>query len=142
MPRRGQKPKPKATVSATAWASFAPPDDLDDVARAELERLIAHLDAKGVLAKTDPRLAIATARTHALIEQAAGELFAPGVTLTQEAANGTLMPHPMIAVLDKLHQRMRGLLADMGLSPKTARLTEPKGADSDDSWGDMLSVAG
>jgi P27 family predicted phage terminase small subunit len=140
--RRGPKPKKAVRAAVDPWPGFAPPSDLDSETFREFARLSGELRAKGVIDKTDPRLVVATARTHSLIEKAAAELTAKGVKLTQTASNGTLMPHPMVAVLDKLHQRLRGLLADMGLSPKTARLTDPKSETQSNPWGDLLNVVG
>lgn len=138
MARRG--PKPKRTGGAS-WGDFEPPKNLDAVARAEFGRLTGALAAVGTLDRTDPRLVVAAARTHALLERAHAELAEGGGKLTLTAANGTLMAHPLLGVVGNLTLRVKSLWYDMGLTPASAKLGTAAPGD-DGEWAGLLSVHG
>ena len=130
----------KPHVGGALWEGFSPPADLSAVARAEFDRLSDALSSTGALDRTDPRIVVSAARTHDLIERAFAELG--DYKLTEASANGTLMPHPMLGVLNTLTMRLRRLWADMGLTPATSKLGTPKDASQANPWGDLLNVAG
>jgi P27 family predicted phage terminase small subunit len=138
-PKRRTSTNTKPSQGGDLWSGFAPPIDFAGEALAEYTRLVGVLDRVGTLRKTDPRIVVAAARTHALIERATAELA--GDTLTLQAANGTAMPHPMLAVLNTLTMRLTRLWSDMGLTPASARLTSPKSDEkAANPWDGLLNA--
>ena len=113
MARRGPKSRPAASVDL--WEDFEAPHGLDPRVLAEFRRLETNLQRNGTKARTDPSLAIEAARIRVLLEMAHDEL-AGG--LTTEASNGTPMSKPAVAQVNSLTMRLRGLLNDMGLTPR------------------------
>jgi P27 family predicted phage terminase small subunit len=132
--QRGPKAKNPAPAPAGLWEGFDPPADLDAEARAEFARLTVALQQVGTAGRTDPRLVVAAARTHSLIEKAHAELAEGLGKLTQVAANGTLMPHPMIAVLNSLTMRLKALWHDLGLTPASAKLGSAPADEAENPW--------
>jgi phage terminase small subunit len=131
-PKRRTSTNTKPSQGGDLWSGFAPPIDFAGEALAEYTRLVGVLDRVGTLRKTDPRIVVAAARTHALIERATAELA--GDTLTLQAANGT-------AVLNTLTMRLTRLWSDMGLTPASARLTSPKSDEkAANPWDGLLNA--
>jgi hypothetical protein len=91
-----------------------------------------------VAEKTDPALVVAAARIHSMLERAHRELGQDDLTIV--AANGTLCAHPLVGVINTLTQRARALWADMGLTPKTSKLTDPGDKGDVNGWNDLLVV--
>lgn len=131
------------------------PPGLDAEEAEEFARVVEAVRAIGTLGRCDIRLIEATARTSVLIRRAYAELAqakpatdgdtsrdaAEGIyRLTLRAANGTPMPHPMIGVINSQTMRLRGLLADLGLSPKTAKLGGGPESKPDAKWEGILGV--
>lgn len=153
VPKRGPKPK-KKPAPADPWAGFKPPANLDAEAKAEYARLKLVLQRVGTAATTDPRIVVAAARTHSMLEKAHQELAetftearlgrdAAFGNLTQIAANGTLMPHPMIAVISNQTLRLKALWNDLGLTPGSAKLgTEKQEEKKADQWAGLNLVGG
>lgn len=142
MAKRG--PKPAATPEprpdgGPLWEGYGPPADLTDAGRREFDRLVSALAHAGTLDRTDPQLVASAARTHDLIERAAAEIGSGALAFP--SSNGTMMPHPLLSVLNTLTMRSKTLLAEMGLTPR-GRGGSAKAADDANPWGDLLGVAG
>lgn len=148
MARRGPKAKtaansPAARGGAVDWRGVEPSAHLSGAARAEFLRLVELLDGAGTLGRTDPRLVELYAVNYDLLCRARDELDRDG--LTQANAKGTLVPHPMIAVLNSATIRLRGLIADLGLTPATSRHSgegRHNQEEGDNPWAGLLSVTG
>lgn len=118
-----------------------PPPGLTDAELAEFIRLIDAMREIGTADRTDVNLVAATARTQVILDRAYLELNS-AEKLTQIAANGTQMPHPMLAVINAQTMRLRGLLADLGLTPATNKLGHGKQTVKTESkWGDLIPDA-
>lgn len=116
------------------------PDGLSEAETAEFTRLVGAIKTTGTFGRCDVRLIEAAARTQVLIDRAYAELGTSDLTI--EAANKTAMPHPMLGVINSLTMRLRGLLGDLGLTPKTSNLGGGDDAKADDRWNGVLNVAG
>jgi P27 family predicted phage terminase small subunit len=127
--------------SPTEATTVEIPGDLDAEEAAEFGRLAEQLRGRGLLERTDVRAIEMAACCYAEIVRARAVVKAEGLTLT--ASNGTAMPHPMIAVINTLRMRLRGLLKDMGLVPSSSKLAtlEPSAEpDRSDPWNRVLHV--
>jgi P27 family predicted phage terminase small subunit len=112
---------------------------MSDTALCEYHRLVAVLAKVGTLDRTDPTLVVAAAQVRALLAKAHAELDASELVL--EASNGTPMPHPMLAVVNTMTNRLRGLMKDLGLTAATAKLGDRAAqatAEAENPWGDLL----
>jgi P27 family predicted phage terminase small subunit len=140
MARRGPKPRKPSPDrgGGVLWHGFEPPADLPGPARAEFDRLRAALAHVGTLDRTDPALVVTAARVGALVGKALDAIEADGLTLT--AGNGTPMKHPMLETLNGLTMRQRGLWADMGLTPETARHGVKQADEASNPWTGLLNV--
>jgi P27 family predicted phage terminase small subunit len=137
MPKRG----PKAKYVGPSKSKVAAPEGLNAEEAREFKRLVEALRSRGTLERCDVRLIEAASKTFVLLGRAHDELGHE--PLTSEAANGTPMPHPMIGVINSLTMRLRGLLGDLGLTPKTSGLGDAPGdAGAEDHWDGVLNVAG
>jgi P27 family predicted phage terminase small subunit len=144
--KRGVKPRTPANTpkkpAGTAKGSAVPPAHLKDEARIAYQRLAGVLKAAGTLDRTDSTLIEMYAVNYALLRKAEGELG--GDKLTVKTKRGAVFAHPMIAVMNSTTIRLRGIIADLGLSPASSRY----GGDGDntgedeDEWGDLLSFTG
>jgi P27 family predicted phage terminase small subunit len=145
MAKRGVKartpensPKKKA---GTARGAINPPPHLTDVARSEYRRLAGILKSAGTLDRTDTRLIEMYAVNYALLRRAEEDLDRDGPT--HETPRGAFIAHPMIAVMNAATIRLRGIIADLGLSPASSRHGGTgETEEDDDSWGDLLSITG
>lgn len=101
------------------------------------------LESRSLLSRTDPQLVLLTARVHGMLERAFEDLRKLG-SLTYELPNGAKVADPLVAMTSALAQRLRGLLSDLGLSPKTSRVVKRSDADEsrDTKWGNLLDVVG
>lgn len=138
MAKRGRKAK----ATPDAPDEFPVPVTLNVDEAREFRRLTGACREAGTLAKADVRLIEAAARTLVLLDRAHEELG--GSELTLEAANGTMMPHPLLGVINAQTMRARGLLKDLGLTPGSAKSGGAANGKSegDGRWGDLLSVTG
>lgn len=140
MPRvkRGPKPKTRANSrqpakavkgSRASLASFPIPDGTSVATRAEFERLKALVETRGAADQADPGAVfdLAVARTKAVGLLA--EVEADGLIVTVMGARGgsSTKAHPALPVIVSLINAMRGLRADLQISPHTAvPLEEPE----------------
>jgi P27 family predicted phage terminase small subunit len=142
MAKRGPKSKkPPARAKAAPPAYTLPVTSLVGDELAEFERIIAALHTAGLADRNDIRLVESAARTHVLLLRAAEEL-ASAESLTDVAANGTAMPHPMVAVVDRLTSQLSRLYRLLGLtSASRARPAAPP-VQTNDPWEGLLGVVG
>jgi hypothetical protein len=52
------------------------------------------------------------------------------------------MPHPMLGVINVQTMRLRGLLADLGLTAASSKLGGGSDAKAEDKWGGLLDAVG
>jgi P27 family predicted phage terminase small subunit len=144
MAKRGPKRRTaaqtrKAASTRSRLSALTPPAKLTGAQRVAFRRLVGAIRAAGTADRVDVELVVATARTLVLLDQAHKEL--DGESLTLEAANGTAMPHPLLGVINAQTMRLRALLADLGLTPASAKLGgAATGDDQADEWSGILSV--
>lgn len=135
--KRGPKPRRDAIAYPTPASE---PGGLTGAERAEFRRLQAAMESLGTFDKTDVSLVEAAARTSVLLRRAYAALGeAP---LVVEAANKTLMPNPNLKIIAMFSALLRRLLADLGLTPKSARLGDGEGARHDARWGGLIYDGG
>jgi phage terminase small subunit len=112
---------------------------MNDEELAEFARLYGVLSRKGLADQTDPGIVVLAAQTHGQLLRAYESL---GDSLVITAPNGVIMAHPMLAVISRCVARLRGLMNDMRLTPKSA----PKGGaggeqrGEDNPWSELLSI--
>lgn len=135
-PKRGPKKRPEKPVRG----EIDPPKGMNAAEQTEFARLVEAMRNLGTLRRSDVRLIEATARTVVLLDRAHKELGKG--KLTETAANGTPMPHPMLAVINSQTMRLRGLLRDLGLTPASSKLGTVGTTSGDDRWDGVLNVAG
>jgi P27 family predicted phage terminase small subunit len=139
-PKRGPKPKRRSrTDGGILWEGYEIPDDLELDQHREFLRLVEILRQKGNLDRTDPRIVLATVRTQGTIDEAYRELEREG--LTSVNTQGTTVAHPLLAAINALLMRLRGLLNDMGLTPKSAGLTGSTVDAAESKWGSLIDAS-
>jgi P27 family predicted phage terminase small subunit len=131
---------PKVRQKGRATGEIEIPEGLDEPGRVEFLRLVEQVRARGTLDRIDVQLLVATARTVVLLEKAHAELGAGA--LTKKSGDGTPMPHPMLNVINVQTMRLRGLLNDLGLTPKTSKLGDAPAKKAENPWEGLLNVAG
>lgn len=135
MAKRGRK----AAKSPDAPDEIIAPSTLNAAEEREFRRLVDACREAGTLARADARLIEDAAKMQVLLDRAREELGSGPMTL--KAANGTLMPHPMIAVIGSYSMRLRGLRKDLGLTSSPSKSNDKPGKpEGDGRWGDLLSV--
>lgn len=147
MARRGPKPKTETNskarpVGSVDWSGVSIPDHLSDRGKAEFARLVEMLRSAGTLNRTDPRMVEAYAINYDMLVKASMDVERDGVTT--ENRFGASVPHPALSVINQATVRLRGLINDMGLCPRTSRYVgqpAPKAGDGD-PWEGLLNVAG
>jgi P27 family predicted phage terminase small subunit len=100
------------------------------------------LRENGTLDATDPTLIEAYATARAMLRAAVQTVELEGLTVT--GAHGGMAQNPACGIADKALLRLRGLIADMGLSPASAKLSNAGKPTSpgESKWGDLLGVVG
>lgn len=137
MAKRGRKAQRPPEVPD----DVAVPSALNAAQAREFRRVVEACREAGSLARADARLIEDASRMQVLLDRAHEELGSGSMVL--EAANGTAMPHPMIAVIGSLSMRLRGLRKDLGLTSNPSKSNDKAGGDKGDGrWGDLLSVTG
>lgn len=152
MGTRGPKPRTgrnsRRVGKKSPWWGFRPPDDFDDEALIEFDRLRNALKERGLLDVTDPRMVTMAVSLHRVIVEASEQVVRSTKegTLVYETPNGCQAPHPMLAVLTNTTTRLRGLLNDMRLTPKSltaaALAKEDAEAPVSNKWGGILDATG
>jgi P27 family predicted phage terminase small subunit len=139
LPKRGPKPKKSAARPAAA-PKPSPATRLVGDELEEFERIVAALESAGLADRNDVRLIESAARTHVLLLRAADELAA-AEALTDVAANGTAMPHPMVSVCDRLTSQLSRLYRLLGLTA-ASRSRPAAPTKIEDHWEGLLGVVG
>jgi len=112
----------------------APPSDLTDVAKAEYDRLIAVLEAKGTLDRLDLGIVAEAARIKALLDRAHADVL--------------LIEPRAIQVVALLTSQRRGLLRELGLTLQPSRSVvrgnsgAPDGDAEEDPIREHLKISG
>ena len=113
------------------------PSYLDDLARVEYAKLVEVLAESGNLAKTDPRLIEAYAGNYSLMVRAITELnTAPLVT----GDKGRSFVNPLVGIVHNSTQKVRQVIADLGLSPSSAKAVADNlpGVESSEKWAKLV----
>lgn len=131
MATRGPKPKDSIPSSAYSGRMIAP-SDLDDVGKQAWEKVVADLRTTGTLHKTDTQLIALYARTYSLFNRT--ELELANATLTIDSS-GMVRLHPLANLYSTLVPRLRQILSDLGLSPKTRKVNETE--EIDPKWANF-----
>lgn len=117
----GKVKKGKAPVVINPHLPCAP-SYLDNVARDQFKALARVLLECGKLPQTDVKLIEAYAANYSLLIRAVEDLNTQPLTYTSE--NGRPFVNPLIAVVHNATQKVRQIIADLALSPVTAKLVE------------------
>lgn len=94
-----------------------PPEELDGEALLEWHRICDELEAVGRLDKTDRAVLTLYAETWQTWRSAAKAVAKSGSVIRYP--NNVVGPSPFYKVMRETGQQLRGLLADMGLTPTT-----------------------
>lgn len=135
MATRGRKPaKPEpGPIADSEWVA---PDYLTDRGRAVYGWLVGVLREAGRLSRTDPRLIEAYAVNYDLLVTAYEEIKRDGLTVVSDRGNKN--PHPLLTAVNQSTQRLKTIITDLGLNPRTYGGAPEPGGDGDDQWGDLL----
>jgi P27 family predicted phage terminase small subunit len=138
-PKTCQNSKPNPTNVIT---EYPVPASLDDVGKQEFVRLMGLLQSRGTLEQTDLRVIEEAAAAVSELVVMRASIADQGMTIT--AANGTLIPHPLLGMVNRTSSRLRGLLNDLGMSPKHSRHGGQASSSSNtsDPWDGLLGVVG
>ena len=121
--------------------TYPVPRSLDDRGREEFRRLVGALKARGTLDRADIRVVELAAAAYSELLTMQGQVRADGMTC--KAANGTLIPHPLLGMVGRTATRLRGHLNDLGLSPKSSKHGgQTVGQAPSDEWEGLLNVVG
>jgi len=142
---KGPKPKTSRNTKAKpvkAQAEYQVPASLDAVGKQEFKRLMGLLKARGTFEQTDLRMIEEAAAAVSELVLMRAAIAEQGMTI--EAANGTLIPHPLLGMVNRSSSRLRGLLNDLGMSPKHSRHGGQTAGTSStsDPWDGLLGVVG
>jgi hypothetical protein len=121
------------------WEGFHPPPDLAGEALAEYHRLVGALRQAGVLSRCDPGVVVTGARVRAMLERVARDIDRSG--LLGKRGTGSTATHPNVMIFLMLSKLQRGLWADMGLVPSTARHGTPAAVDEASPFRGLLGMA-
>jgi len=125
----GKRPIPRETLKPAAGAE--PPPRLNQAAREEWDRLVPELHRLGLLTQLDRAALAAYCDAWALYRRAADRLEEDGDVVT--AGNGTLIPHPSVAIAIRAMQKIRELSSEFGFTPAARTRIEMAAAEEDDS---------
>jgi P27 family predicted phage terminase small subunit len=126
-------------LSVGASALPQPPTHLDAIGQAAWQRLVAALDARGLLeTELDFGMLESWAATYAQWRAAQAALNKHGLTYTLKT--GYVGQRPEVAIAHKSKLLLKGLSAELGLSPSArARMSlPPPGDGADDELESLL----
>lgn len=123
------------------WSKVSAPEGLSDGAAREWARLVRLLRSMGSLERTDPMAVEALAVNVDLLRRCREAVDLEGLVVPI-GDDGRVMAHPLLQVVNQATLRLRGLLADLGLTPASNRHAgKASGGGSDDNkWGGLLSL--
>lgn len=138
MATRGRKPQ-RATDGPIPASGWATPDYLSDRARSEFERLVGILKTAGDITRTDPRLVELYAVNYDVLVTAQAVIKEQGMTVVSDRNN--ISPHPLLMTINQATIRLKGIIADLGLSP-AAKAASGGGTSKREKevqgWGDLI----
>lgn len=124
MSKKGPKPKDKPEPFD---GQLEMPDDLDPVGVQAWLSVVADLTTLGTLHQTDANMIALYARTFSMFMRIEDQLSQEDLTIA--SMNGVRI-NPLVTAHASLVPRVRQLLSDLGLSPRTRGKTEDdKGVD-------------
>ena len=139
MARPGPKPRLASYTRRPPGADKAPewpvPPHLGEIARGEFIRLVRVLRERGTLVATDPGIVEAAATCYEAFRIAQATLDEDGLFLTGDHG---LRTHPGVKVVLDMTGRLRQVLSDLGLTPKTSLVGGSTPSTEADKWGDLL----
>ena len=143
MARRGPKARTATNTrhghAGGLWDGFRLPSDEGDDVIAHYRRLIEVLDKIGTRQKIDPMMVVNAARSLAMLDKANKVVLDQG--LTAVGGHGSPIPHPLLAVINSLTLRVRGMMNDFGLTAASAKLASPaSSSDNETPWAGLLNV--
>jgi P27 family predicted phage terminase small subunit len=106
----------------------APPEWLDEVAKAEWERVIPDLAEMGVLSRADRPALAAYCTAWSRWVEAEGMVKKFG-TIVKSPEKGFPMKSPYLSIADQALETMRKLLVEFGLTPSSRSRIRAGGAD-------------
>ncbi|MCL6453561.1 MAG: phage terminase small subunit P27 family [Alicyclobacillus sp.] len=123
-----------------------PPAWLDPVAKREFKRLAAELQELDLLTNVDVNALAAYCDAYSDYVACTRIIREEGllVEYTNKAAETNKVPHPLLSKKKQLHDQMRSLALEFGLTPSArAKLAMPKGeerpkTEEEKLFGDML----
>lgn len=147
MAKRGPKRRPGPDRGPFAEADWKAPEYLSPRARKEFERVYQLLQESGRDELTDPRLVEAYAVNYDMLLLSYSDVLRDGTTV--ESDRGNKSRHPAVDGVNSITMRLRGIINDLGFSPRSVRgATEvapssptTKDDGSPDGWGGLLKLA-
>jgi P27 family predicted phage terminase small subunit len=138
MAKPGRKVRAAAALRAGAKGRLpAPPAHIKGEAAVAWRDVVKRLVAAGNLARSDPALVEQYATFTALFKQARATVEREGLTV--EGGHGSTHQHPAYEVMNSAALRLRGIVHDLRLSPKTSgTAADPGEAAADNKWGGLF----
>ena len=136
--KRGRKPNVKPTKKASPAPSKAskaskrpdPPSDLADVSLAAWRSLCDDLAAQQTIDKADRKLMETYCRLYATFRRIEKQLAEEPLTKVS-AQNGRTFIHPLVNSQSDYANKLRQILNDLGLTPKSRKSPKGSGDESD-----------
>jgi len=151
---RGRKPKPTRVKEVTGNPGKRPLNDqepqlaagvpdipahLNDVARAEWERIAPQLAAAGVLTQADRAALAGYCVAWARWVEAEEKVRASGLLL-KDKDSGKLFKNPFLAIANEALAQMRGFASEFGLSPASRSRVKAQGKAAADPMAEFLNA--
>lgn len=127
------EPKPTGTT--------APPDWLDQIAKAEWRRMRSSLETLDLLTPADRATFAAYCSAYSALARAEKFLNSPaaGGSFHYETAGGALKPWPEVAIANVARDQVRKLAAEFGMTPaERSRVARPLGAPNPEQADDAF----
>jgi P27 family predicted phage terminase small subunit len=140
MAKPGRKVRPASALRVRPGDGRlpAPPSHITGEASIAWVDVVRRLSEAGNLKRADPVLIEEYATFVALFRQARETVEREGLLVT--GGHGSTHPHPATEIMNACAIRLRGLVHDLQLSPKTSGTApDPSESESDNRWGGLFS---
>lgn len=117
------------------------PEELDEIARAEWQRVMPLLAAAGVLTRLDRAALISYCVIYSRAMQADAMLAKAGMVIT--TANGTEVQSPWVSISNRAHELLNRYEVEFGMTPSSrSRVKVPQKAGEDEFSQFLAKKAG
>lgn len=130
-PLNDQEPQPERAIPDC-------PEHLDEVARAEWERITPELDAIGMLSRNDRAALAAYCQAWSRWVQAEEAIIQTGGTVVK-APSGYPMQNPHLSIANKALEHLKSFAGHFGLTPSSRSTLKVEKPKPKDELGDFLA---